>query len=157
MRTAVHASVSIQPGVFLEPADAQPISIPDEPEAMRNCLSKVWQDEGPFWAYPKPDGWRCQIHKIGQIVRLFSREGIDWATTFSVTAQAIGHQVTDERAILDSELVFFDREGLHLEPHDYKSAYRVHCTILDALFLGGRQITTLPAFERIPLVWKSMQ
>src|SRR5216683_1211660 len=95
---------ALELGVFVNPSGAQLRSASDE-----GSLLRIWQEAGECLGYPKPDGWRFQIHKLGAAVKLFSRTGKDWAAEFPYIVQIIRTQVEDEQAILDTELVGFDQ------------------------------------------------
>jgi DNA ligase-1 len=112
-------------------------------------LIKVWQEVGPCLAFPKPDGWRIQVHKAGGIVKLFSRSDKDWTAEFHSVAQIISERFADDRVILDTELIGFDGRGCHLAPAKLRSAAQYRCYIFDALYLGGKDLTLLPARERV--------
>jgi len=138
------STVVIQPGTFVRPSGAQLRSVPDE-----TSLLEVWWEVGPCLAYPKPDGWRLQVHKAGEVIRLFSRSGKDWAEVFPSVAQVICAQLADDRAILDTELVGFDINGAHTEPARLRRAAQYRCYVLDALYLDRMDLTPLPAQERV--------
>lgn len=138
---------AIQPGVFVQPSGAQLRSAPDE-----EALTLVWNEVKECMGYPKPDGWRIQIHKQGNDVQLFSRSGKNWTKTFGAIVDIIRTQVQDEQVILDAEVVGFDRQGRHLGPSKLRYAHHYRCYLLDALYLKGQDLTSLPARERIPLI-----
>jgi len=133
--------------VFVQPAGAQLRSAPDE-----EALIKVWDEVGKCLGYPKPDGWRIQIHKQGSDVKLFSRSGKNWTKEFPDIIQVILSQVKDDQIILDTELVGFDRHGRHLAPSKLRDASQYRCYILDALYFGGENLTSLPTQKRVRLM-----
>ena len=101
---------------------------------------------GPEWLHEvKFDGWRVQLHKHGDQVRLFSRKGGHLSSRFpavSVAALALPD------CIIDAEIVANDGEGkpsfealMHGDGHIY-----VWC--FDIFSVAGRDIRALPLEER---------
>jgi ATP-dependent DNA ligase len=135
------------PGVFVQPAGAQLRSIPDE-----KVLARVWHEVGKCLGYPKPDGWRIQIHKQGNDIQLFSRSGKNWSEEFPSIVDIIRTQVQDDQVILDTELVGFDQKGRHLGPSILRDASQYRCYLLDVLYLNGQNVTPSPTQERVSLI-----
>ncbi len=152
MKLISNLPVIVQPGTFVTPAGAQLKSVADEA-----ALANVWKEVRKCFGYPKPDGWRMQIHKVGREVYLFSRSGKDWSAEFPTTVQMIRERVEDEQVILDTELVGFDVRGAHLGPSKLRNAPQYHCYLLDALYLQGRSLTGLPTRQRIPFIFEYLQ
>jgi DNA ligase 1 len=142
----------VQPGVFVQPAGAQLRSAPD-----LEALIKVWEEVGECLAYPKPDGWRIQIHKQGSNVKLFSRSGKDWTKEFPAIVQVILSKVQDDQIILDTELVGFEHNGEHLVPSRLRHAHHFRCYLLDALYLRGEDLTSFPTSKRLRLIREYLQ
>lgn len=136
----------VQLGTFVEPAGALLRSV-----ASNDALISVWNEAGTCYGYPKPDGWRIQIHKIGDEVSLFSRSGKDWTTEFPALVEMIRDRVKGD-VILDTELVGFDEHGSHLGPSKLRQAPQYRCYLLDALYLDGKSLAHLSTKERIPLI-----
>jgi ATP-dependent DNA ligase I len=61
----------------------------------------------PLWAEDKYDGIRAQLHKLGPVVRLYSRDLHDVTRQFPEVAEAAGPMPWD--GILDGELLAMDR------------------------------------------------
>jgi ATP-dependent DNA ligase len=141
----------VQPGVFVQPSGAQLRSAPDE-----EALALVWDEVRECVGYPKPDGWRIQIHKQGNDVQLFSRSGKNWTKEFPDVVNLIRAQVQVDQVILDTEIVGFDRQGQHLGPSKLRYAHQYRCYLLDALYLKGQDLTLLPTRERVPLIWEHL-
>ena len=135
---------TVEVGAFVKPSDAQLRSVPNE-----TSLVKIWGEVGECLGYPKPDGWRFQIHKLDEEVKLFSRNREDWSTKYPSIVQMIRSQLKGDRVILDTEAVGFDQQGNHLEPSKLLYAHHYHCYILDALYLGGKNLVSLPTQERV--------
>jgi len=136
----------VVPGEFISPSGAQLRSAPDE-----NAVVKVWEEVGECLGYPKPDGWRIQVHKIRASIKLFSRKGIDYAGEYPSIVQMIRTQVEDDLAVLDTELVGFDRYGHHLAPTKLRNAAQYRCYLLDALYLS-RNLISLPTRNRVAFI-----
>jgi len=77
----------------------------------------------PGWIFEeKYDGWRCLAYKRGGLVRLLSRNGIDYTRRFRALAAAIA-LLPASTLLLDGEVTAFDehllscRAFLHPDPH----------------------------------------
>jgi ATP-dependent DNA ligase len=147
MKAIATSPPTVQPGVFVQPSGAQLRSAPDE-----KALALVWDEVKECVGYPKPDGWRIQIHKQGNEVQLFSRSGKNWTKEFPFIVNLIRTQVQDDQVILDTELVGFDQRGRHLGPSKLRDAPHYRCYLLDILYLNGHNVTPLPTQERVSLI-----
>lgn len=143
---------TVEVGVFVKPSGAQLRSASDE-----SSLLRIWQEVGECLGYPKPDGWRFQIHKLGEVVKLYSRTSKDWAAEYPSIVQLIRNQVKDDQVILDTELVGFDQYGYHLEPSKLRQASHFRCYVLDALYLRGKDLTSWPTQARVPFIRENLQ
>jgi bifunctional non-homologous end joining protein LigD len=66
---------------------------------------------GPDWLHEvKFDGFRIQLHKWGEEVRLFSRNGKDFTERFPSIAAAV-FALPTAHAVIDGEVVAFDETG----------------------------------------------
>ena len=66
---------------------------------------------GDKWVHEiKFDGWRCQAHKQGDCVRLFSKKGNDLSHRFPSLARSLRGFAVDT-VILDGEVVAVDEKG----------------------------------------------
>ena len=95
---------------------------------------------GPEWLHEvKFDGFRIQLHKAGDVVRVYSRNGKDFTDRFPSIAAAARRLPKD--AVIDGELVSCDEAG---KPDFYALMRRrtsglcVWC--FDLLMLGGRDL-----------------
>lgn len=138
--------IIVEPGEFIPPSIAKLIIVPDK--TSESALLGAWQKVGPCLGSPKYDGWRFQIHKVGERVNLFSRKREDWAEDFPLIVQMMQTQVEDDQVILDTELVGFDQYGHHLPASKLRYAPLYRCYLLDALYLDKRNLTSLSALER---------
>ncbi len=104
---------------------------------------------GSEWLHEiKFDGFRIQLHKSGDEVRLFSRNGKDFTDRFPGVRDALG-TLPASGAIIDGEIVAYDETG---KPDFYTlvsqraSGERVWC--FDFLGLGGDDLRPLPLEQR---------
>jgi ATP-dependent DNA ligase len=139
---------TIRPGVFCVPPKADLRSIPEESPDKETQMRKVWQEVSAGWGYAKPDGWRFQLHKVGDVVHLFSRSGKDWAGTYDPVVDFIRNHVVPESTVLDVELVGYNRKGVVQSSYRLQSASSFTCYVLDTLFIGS-DLTQLPIEERL--------
>jgi DNA ligase-1 len=145
---------TIAPGVFVQPSGARLESVPND-----DSLDEIWKDVeklGSCYGYPKPDGWRLQIHKSGDTVKVLSRRNIDYTKAFPSLVRIIRSPELQDQVVLDTELVGFNIYGQHLEPSKLRSAAQYHCYLLDALFLNGKDLTAWPTRERVPYIRQNL-
>jgi DNA ligase 1 len=138
--------LSVQAGRFIRPPGAQLHGVINA-----ESLVEVWRLLGACFAYPKPDGWRIQIHKHGTAVTLYSRSGVDWTSCFPEPANLLRRAMTFD-CILDAELVGFDAQGDHIRPERLRRAMTYHWYILDALSIDNEDVTLLATRIRIPYI-----
>jgi bifunctional non-homologous end joining protein LigD len=74
--------------------------------------------KGEGWVYEvKFDGYRFQIHKAGDAITLYTRNGADWTERFPHLASSLT-SLPCRSAIIDAEFVHVDGfEALHKEVH----------------------------------------
>ena len=100
----------------------------------------------PGWVHEvKFDGWRLQLHKHGEDVRFYSRNGRDLTSRF---AELRDHVLYLPDCVIDAELVACDTDG---KP-DFQALMRkdpnlcVWC--FDLLEVGGADLRALPLIAR---------
>ena len=120
-----------------------PFIIPSAP-----VLAKA-PPSGREWIHEvKHDGWRAQLHKAGDDVVVFTRNGNDATSRFKSVALAVATLPVDS-AIIDAELVACGANGA---PDFYalmggaKHGCCAYC--FDLLELDGRQLVLTPLDER---------
>lgn len=101
---------------------------------------------GPGWLHEvKFDGWRLQLHKHGDDVRLYSRNGRDLTHRFGGFRD---HVVYLPDCIIDAELVACDTDG---KP-DFQGLMRKDANLciwcFDLLELDGEDLRARPLLER---------
>jgi ATP-dependent DNA ligase len=104
---------------------------------------------GPDWLHEvKFDGFRIQLHKSGDEVRLFSRNGKDFTNRFPGICEAV-LALPVKTAVIDGELVACDAEG---KPDFYALmrpyTHRLCIWCFDLLVLGGSDLRPEPCDER---------
>ena len=104
---------------------------------------------GDEWVHEiKFDGWRCQAHKQGDCVRLFSKKGNDLSYRFPSLGRSLRGFAVDT-VILDGEVVAVDKSG---RP-DFAALFtaepeRVQFWAFDLLEMDGRVLAMSPLLER---------
>lgn len=137
----------VQPGVFTGPSGAKLWSAVNPESA-----AIVWRELGPFLAYPKPDGWRFQVHKIGETIKIFTRSEKEWSKKFPGFVSLLSSRLLVDQAILDIELVGFDGADRRLQAASLLNSKNYYCSVLDALQLGEENLTSLPTSERLSII-----
>ena len=101
----------------------------------------------------KFDGYRLLGFRLGQTVRLITRNGKDWTGSFPALSVALSGLGADE-AVLDMEAVVLDGHGKSNfqslqnalgEGGDSKS---IVAYVFDLPYLNGKDLTPLPLLER---------
>ena len=104
---------------------------------------------GDKWVHEiKFDGWRCQAHKQGDCVRLFSKKGNDLSYRFPRLARSLRGFAVDT-VILDGEVVAADKNG---RP-DFAALFTAEPELVqfwafDLLEVDGRVLAMSPLLER---------
>ena len=92
------------------PFNAQPVA---PPKFVRPCIPTTAKaiPHGAAWLHePKLDGYRFQIVKHGDRVRLYIRSGYDWTKRLASLATALT-DIRCKSAVIDGELVFPNASG----------------------------------------------
>lgn len=107
---------------------------------------------GPGWVHEiKFDGYRIQAMIDDGVVRLVTRNGLDWTAHYPTVAKALS-QIAVRSAILDGELIAFDRSGharfsaLQKAAGGKDSALAYYA--FDILHLDGEEWRARPLHER---------
>lgn len=109
----------------------------------------------------KYDGFRCQVHKQGDQVRIFSRNLEETTTMFPDIAQGICKQVQAKTAILEGEALSYDPETAEFHPfqvtmqrkrkYDLEAMtvkYPLRLVAFDLLYVDGKDFTSQPYSTR---------
>lgn len=110
---------------------------------------------------PKYDGFRCQVHKNGTEVRIFSRNQEDNTAMFPDIVRAVAKQVKASRAILEGEALAYDAQTETFFPFqvtvqrkrthgiaEAEAAYPLRLNVFDLLYVDRRDMTREPYLKR---------
>lgn len=114
---------------------------------------------GEDWLHEvKVDGYRCQAALGGGMVRLYTRSGLDWTTTFGVLEPAFAALPCDS-ALIDGEVVAagVERQAFSALQTRLKQGGALDYVAFDLLHLDGRDLTKLPLVERKTLLEELLQ
>jgi len=113
----------------------------------------------------KIDGFRQQIHKLREEIKIFSRQEEDITKMFPDIVQAVKKIPHD--FIIDCESIAYDTENKKYYPfqititrkrkHDIGEKSKelpLHLKVFDCLYLDGKEVYSLPFFERRQIVEK---
>jgi len=108
---------------------------------------------GDGWLHePKLDGYRLQVHKDGDTVRLYGRRGHDWGKRLTALAGAL-RSLPARSAILDAELCFPGPNGapnfygLHAAMGSDRQ-HQLAVYAFDLLHHNGRDLRSIPLTGR---------
>ncbi|CAN7686874.1 ATP-dependent DNA ligase [Mesorhizobium amorphae] len=108
--------------------------------------------EGDGWTHEiKFDGYRSQIVRDAEGVRLFTRRGLDWTSKYRDLAKAAG-DLEVESAIIDGEVIVTNEAGLS----DFKALRKaitsrqhdLYFVAFDLLHLNGHDLRDMPLEDR---------
>jgi len=116
----------------------------------------------PLFAEYKYDGFRMQIHKLGDDVHIFTRRLEDVTKQFPEAVQYIRDHILANECIIDSEAVGFDSQTKEYKPFQFISQrirrkydieklaeeLPVEINVFDIIMLDGVNQTELPLRER---------
>lgn len=110
---------------------------------------------------PKFDGFRCQIHKDGDKIKIFSRNLEDNTEMFPDLVEGARKQIKSEKAIIEGEALAFNEEAQEFFPFQVtvqrKRKYQIETLMVDLplklfafdlLYVDGEDYTTKPYIER---------
>jgi DNA ligase 1 len=110
---------------------------------------------------PKYDGFRMQVHKVGERVAIFSRGLEDLSGMFPDVVAAVHSQIAAQDAILEGEALAYEPETGKYQPFQVTSQRRrihnieemsaslpLRLLAFDLLLLDGRDLTRAPYTER---------
>ena len=117
----------------------------------------------------KYDGFRAQIHKDGDNVRIFSRNLEETTDSLPDVIKGVLKQVKAKTAIFDSEALAFNPETEEFLPFQEtmkrKRKYGIEeaalktpikAFVFDIMFLDGKSLVDLPLLERIEIMKKAI-
>jgi DNA ligase-4 len=127
----------------------------------KHMIEKVFPDG--FWAETKFDGWRIQLHKTGDVVKLYTRSGLDYTGTFASVVHEIitRNLITVDKCIVDGEILVWDTDRKEAGPieslipvamqtHDrmHQSKSIIVIRLWDVLRINDKQLMDTPLHER---------
>lgn len=145
------AAMRIQVGKPVRPALAERLPSPQA----------VLQKLGPCYAEFKYDGFRCQVHRDGAYVRIFSRNLEDMTAMFPELVEGTLAQVRSQQAIFEGEAVAYHPASDEYLPFQETTKRRrkhgiadaaaqlpLRLFVFDVLFKDGQDLTPLSYRER---------
>jgi bifunctional non-homologous end joining protein LigD len=105
---------------------------------------------GPGWVHEiKHDGYRLQVRRDGEAVRLFTRRGYDWTERYPAIAAAAA-KVRAQSFTLDGEAVVCGADGIAVFDalHRRGTVSEAMLYAFDLLELDGEDLRGLPLGER---------
>lgn len=108
--------------------------------------------EGDGWIHEvKFDGYRSQIVRDKDGVRIFTRRGLDWTAKYRDLVKAAG-ELNAESAIIDGEIVVLDEAG-HSDFGELRKAitrrqHDLYFVAFDLLHLNGHDLRDMPLSDR---------
>lgn len=101
----------------------------------------------PCWFHEiKHDGYRMQLRKRGNRVRLFTRRGFDWTERYRWVVQS-AFKLKAEDVTLDGELVCAGHDGIaeFSRLHSRRFDHEAFLYVFDLLEVGGEDWRSQPA------------
>ncbi|MBR9690040.1 MAG: ATP-dependent DNA ligase, partial [Candidatus Altiarchaeota archaeon] len=152
-------------GVKLRPGRPLQVMLYPKTESVSDAIEKLGDKIQAEYKY---DGFRTQIHKTGDEVKVFTRRLEDVTTQFPDIAQEIRLHVSADEAVFDSESVGVAKDGSFVPfqtiSQRIKRKYGIHQMVknipiethlFDILYLNGKNLIDLPLKERLELLKKS--
>jgi bifunctional non-homologous end joining protein LigD len=105
---------------------------------------------GPGWVHEiKHDGYRLQVRRQGEAVRLFTRRGYDWTARYPVIA-GVAMQLSAKSFMLDGEAVVCGPDGVAIFDalHRRGTVSEAMLYAFDLLELDGEDLRGLPLSNR---------
>ncbi|MCK1343658.1 bifunctional non-homologous end joining protein LigD [Bradyrhizobium sp. GM2.2] len=107
---------------------------------------------GDRWLHEiKYDGYRAQLHMVGEDIKVFTRRGHDWTKRFRKVAED-GTLITASSAIIDGEIVVPGEGGKtdfsQLQNSLRGRAQNIVMVAFDLLYLNGHDLRRVPLEKR---------
>lgn len=114
---------------------------------------------GPGWIHEiKHDGYRMQVRKDGERVRLYTRRGYDWTARYPRAAAAVA-ALKVRSVVLDCELVCVDTRGIadfaRLHSRGYDDEAILYA--FDVMEIAGEDVKALPLGERKAILARALR
>lgn len=121
-------------------------------------------------ATPKYDGFRVQIHKNGDDVRMYSRNLEDMTHMFPELIEGTRKQIKAKTAILDSEALAYNAESEEFLPFQETTKRRrkhnieevaqqlpLKAFVFDMLYVDGKSLVDTPLLERMQILHDTLE
>ena len=111
---------------------------------------------GPDWIHEvKHDGYRLQVHRDGDGVRLFTRRGFDWTDRYPAIVRA-ALELPAKSCILDGEAVVCGGDGIAVFEDLHRRGVVTEAMLyaFDLLEFGGEDLRPFPLSDRKRLLAK---
>lgn len=131
---------------------------------------KVIEKMGKVDAQYKYDGFRVQIHKNGEEIRMFSRNLEDMSHMFPELIDGARRQIKAKTAILDTEALAYQPESEEFLPFQETTKRRrkhnieevaktlpLKAFVFDILYADGKSLIDLPQSERMEIMQKVVE
>lgn len=131
---------------------------------------KIIEKLGSVNSQYKYDGFRVQIHKMGDTVKMFSRNLEDMTHMFPELIQGTLKQVKAKNAILDSEALAYNPDSQEFLPFQETTKRRrkydieemaknlpLKAFVFDVLYLDGKSLIEAPLKERMEILKKVIE
>lgn len=130
-------------------------------ERLPDAEAVVKRMEGEFAVEPKFDGFRCQVHKEGTKIRIFSRNLEDFTNSFPDLVKGVEREVKAKSVIMEGEAIAYNpstqeflpfqettkrRRKYGVEEAAEKTPLKLFC--FDLLYLNDKDITGEPYSQR---------
>ncbi len=130
---------------------------------------KIIEKMGEVDAQYKYDGFRVQIHKNGEDVRMFSRNLEEMTHMFPELIEAARKQIKAQSVILDSEALAYNPESEEFLPFQETTKRRrkhgieemagklpLKAFVFDILYKNGKSLTEKPLKERMEILKETL-
>ena len=144
--------IKIKPGIPIRPMLAERLQDPAE------ILRKLGGEAAAEWKY---DGERCQIHKQGNTVWIFSRRLEDITYQYPDVVERVKKYIQADECIVEGEIVAIDPSTGEMRPfqelmhrkrkydiHKIMEEYPVRVFLFDIIYLNGEELINIPYIQR---------
>lgn len=131
---------------------------------------KVIEKLGKVNAQYKYDGFRVQIHKMGNEIRMFSRNLEEMTHMFPELIEGTLKQIKAENVILDTEALAYNPESQEFLPfqettkrrrkykiEEMQKSLPLKAFVFDVLYVDGKSLIDSPLIERMKVLEKIVQ
>ena len=131
-------------------------------ERLPNAKKILEKFDGEVHTQQKFDGFRTQLHKDGDSVRIFSRNLEETTPMFPELVEGVRKQVKARTAILDAEALAFNPQSEEFLPFQETTKRRrkynikemavklpLKAFVFDVMYLNGKSLTDLPLRARM--------